>query len=162
MTQKLNDKQKLFVLEYLKDLNATQAAIRAGYSEKTAKQQGSRLLTNADILKQVEQAKAARQEAVKVDADYVLQQAVKLHERCMQEISPVMVRQGKKMVPLIDDEGRQVFQFNANGAAKGLDLIGKHISVQAFNEKKSVTLDLESASTEELERELKRLEEEDG
>jgi phage terminase small subunit len=161
MTGKLNDKQKLFVLEYLKDLNATQAAIRAGYSEKTARQQGARLLTNAVIEKQVEQAKAARQEAVKIDAAYVLKQAVKLHERCMQEVRPKMVRQGKEMVHATDDDGNKLYVFDTSGAAKGLELIGKHISVQAFNEKKSVTLDLADASTEELEAELARLEAED-
>ena len=42
-------KHQRFVAEYLKDLNATQAAIRAGYSPKTANRQGSRLLSNADI-----------------------------------------------------------------------------------------------------------------
>ncbi|MBN5145921.1 terminase small subunit [Stenotrophomonas maltophilia] len=41
----LTPKQQRFVQEYLKDQNGTQAAIRTGYSEKTAKQQGSRLLT---------------------------------------------------------------------------------------------------------------------
>jgi len=45
----LSGKRALFVAEYLKDRNATQAAIRAGYSEATAKQQGSRLLTRVDI-----------------------------------------------------------------------------------------------------------------
>lgn len=45
----LSPKQQRFVSEYLKDQNATQAAIRAGYSKGTAKQQGSRLLTNADV-----------------------------------------------------------------------------------------------------------------
>ena len=45
----LNEKQIRFVEEYMQDYNATQAAVRTGYSEKTAKQQGSRLLTNADI-----------------------------------------------------------------------------------------------------------------
>jgi phage terminase small subunit len=45
----LNAKQTRFVAEYLKDQNATQAAIRAGYSPKTAKQIGSRLLTNVDV-----------------------------------------------------------------------------------------------------------------
>ena len=45
----LNPKQTRFVAEYLIDSNATQAAIRAGYSEKTAKQIGSRLLTNVDV-----------------------------------------------------------------------------------------------------------------
>lgn len=45
----LNPKQQKFVLEYLKDLNATQAAIRAGYSAKTAYAQGSRLLSHAEV-----------------------------------------------------------------------------------------------------------------
>lgn len=45
----LNEKQKRFAAEYLIDLNATQAAIRAGYSVKTANEQGSRLLVNVSI-----------------------------------------------------------------------------------------------------------------
>jgi phage terminase small subunit len=45
----LNPKQQRFVAEYLKDLNATQAAIRAGYSKHTAQEQGSRLLSNAMV-----------------------------------------------------------------------------------------------------------------
>lgn len=51
--QGLSPKQARFVAEYLKDQNATQAAIRAGYSKGTAKQQGSRLLTNADVVAEV-------------------------------------------------------------------------------------------------------------
>jgi len=54
----LTAKQQRFVEEYLVDLNATQAAIRAGYSAKTARSQGQRLLTNVDIQK----ALARRQE----------------------------------------------------------------------------------------------------
>ncbi|MGE0349824.1 terminase small subunit [Hydrogenophaga sp.] len=45
----LTPKQQRFVQEYLVDLNATQAAVRAGYSPKTAEQQGSRLLGNAKV-----------------------------------------------------------------------------------------------------------------
>ena len=45
----MNDRQELFCEEYLKDMNATQAAIRAGYSEKTAYSQGQRLLKNVEI-----------------------------------------------------------------------------------------------------------------
>lgn len=45
----MNLRQQTFVLEYLKDMNATQAAIRAGYSEKTAGQIGERLLRNVEI-----------------------------------------------------------------------------------------------------------------
>ncbi|MFH2141380.1 MAG: terminase small subunit [Bacteroidota bacterium] len=46
----IQKRQENFVLEYIKDFNATQAAIRAGYSKKTAKEQGYRLFTNAHIL----------------------------------------------------------------------------------------------------------------
>lgn len=58
----LTDKQRRFVEEYLLDLNATQAAIRAGYSEKTAQVQGSRLLTNVMVAEAIAkgQSKAAR------------------------------------------------------------------------------------------------------
>ena len=51
----LNDRQGLFVSEYIKDMNATQAAIRAGYSQKTAYSQGQRLLKNVEIKKAVEE-----------------------------------------------------------------------------------------------------------
>lgn len=54
----LNAKQAAFVREYLVDHNATQAAVRAGFSVKTAKQQGSRLLTNVDVAKALAAAEA--------------------------------------------------------------------------------------------------------
>jgi phage terminase small subunit len=50
----VNDQQRAFVREYVKDFNATQAALRAGYSAKNARQQGSRLLSNADIQRELE------------------------------------------------------------------------------------------------------------
>lgn len=50
----LNDRQGLFVSEYLKDMNATQAAIRAGYSQKTAYSQGQRLLKNVEIKRAID------------------------------------------------------------------------------------------------------------
>ena len=49
MKKKLSDKQRAFVAEYRKDSNATQACIRAGYSAKTANEQGSRLLANVKV-----------------------------------------------------------------------------------------------------------------
>lgn len=54
---KLNDKQEKFCLEYIKDMNATQAAIRAGYSEKTARTQASQLLTKLNIQERVAELK---------------------------------------------------------------------------------------------------------
>ena len=53
----MRPKQELFVKEYLKDLNATQAAIRAGYSEKTARVQASDLLTKPDIQAAIQKAR---------------------------------------------------------------------------------------------------------
>ena len=56
MAKHLAPKQERFVAEYLVDLNATQAAIRAGYSDKTASSQGERLLRNVEIAKAVKVA----------------------------------------------------------------------------------------------------------
>ena len=61
-----------FVEEYLKDCNATQAAIRAGYSPKSANPQGARLLANASIQKAIAEAQAARAERVRVTVDEVV------------------------------------------------------------------------------------------
>ena len=57
----LTPKQQRFVEEYLIDLNATQAAIRAGYSEKTAQEQSSRLLSNVMVQEAVQKAKTNSQ-----------------------------------------------------------------------------------------------------
>jgi phage terminase small subunit len=53
MATNLTDKQQVFINEYLKCWNAAEAARRAGYSDKTARQQGSRLLTNVDISQEI-------------------------------------------------------------------------------------------------------------
>lgn len=127
----LTDKQEAFCLEYLVDLNATQAAIRAGYSEDTARSMGCENLTKPDIQERIAALKAERNERLQIDADYVLQQSVKLHERCMQEVRPLLSRKGEQ---IYDDEGNALFVFDASGAAKALKLIGDHVTVQAFRE----------------------------
>lgn len=70
----LSPRQQRFVEEYLIDLNATQAAIRAGYSPRTANQQGSRLLANVKVQAAIAAAKESRSERVQVDQDRVLQE----------------------------------------------------------------------------------------
>lgn len=74
----LNEKQAAFAKEYIIDLNATRAAIRAGYSEKTAKQIGSRLLTNVDIAAAIQAAMNKRAEVVELTAENVLREIGKL------------------------------------------------------------------------------------
>jgi phage terminase small subunit len=70
---KLNDKQARFVEEYLLDLNAKQAAIRAGYSRRTAEAQGSRLLSHVKVAAAIAAAQSARSERTDITADMVLQ-----------------------------------------------------------------------------------------
>lgn len=74
----LNEKQKRFVEEYLVDINATQAAIRAGYSERTARSQGQRLLTNADIQAAIQEAREAASNSLRITRDRVLQEYARL------------------------------------------------------------------------------------
>lgn len=68
----LTDKQRLFVQEYLVDVNATQAAIRAGYSEDTARQIGSENLSKPDIQEAIQEAMDDRATRLQITADKVL------------------------------------------------------------------------------------------
>jgi|TARA_R110000851_G_scaffold272661_1_gene425381 phage terminase small subunit len=125
---KLTAKQELFCKEYIVDLNAAQAAIRAGYSSNTAKEIGCENLTKPNIAEFIAELKQIRNEKVEIDAEWVLRQAVKVHERCMQA------------EPVIDKEGGSTgeYKFEHSGANKALEIIGKHVSVQAFLEKKEI------------------------
>ncbi len=72
------DRWDKFVQEYIIDLHAEQAAIRAGYSPKTARQQGSRLLTKVYIIEGIAKANIARQKRVEIKQDDVLAELQKL------------------------------------------------------------------------------------
>ena len=72
MIPKLTPKQAQFVQEYLVDLNGTQAAIRAGYSQRGATVQASWLLANPKVQLAVQQAVVARVERTQIDQDWVL------------------------------------------------------------------------------------------
>lgn len=71
----LTERQKAFVREYLVDLVATQAAIRAGYSPKTAEQQGNRLLGNAKVAEEIARQTKERHNRLGIDADALLKRA---------------------------------------------------------------------------------------
>lgn len=71
---KLSDKQELFCLEYLKDLNGTQAAIRAGYSKNTAQEQSSQLLSKLIISKRVAELKFSHFNAVEIQGKDVIEE----------------------------------------------------------------------------------------
>ena len=132
---KLTDKQKEFVRQYLVDLNATQAAIRAGYSMKTAYRQGADLLQKTSIREAIEKAQAKRARRVEVTQDYVLSNLVEVVERTMQR-APVTDRKGEQVT---DEEGRAVWTFDAKGANRALELLGKHLGIFADKVKAEVS-----------------------
>ena len=75
---KLTEKQQRFVDEYLIDLNATQAAIRAGYSAKTADVQGSRMLGNVKVQQAISEAMAERSKRTGINQDRVVLELAKI------------------------------------------------------------------------------------
>lgn len=78
MAATLTPKQKRFVQEYLIDLNATQAAIRSGYSEKTAGSIGQENLTKPEIAEAIAAGQSRRAERTEVTADRVLAELAKI------------------------------------------------------------------------------------
>lgn len=78
MVAKLTPKQAAFVREYLVDLSATAAAKRAGYSERTARSIGQRLLTNVDIQAALRDALTKRSKRTEITADRVLQELARI------------------------------------------------------------------------------------
>ncbi len=124
----LTKKQELFCIEYLIDLNATQAAIRAGYSKHTAKDIGCENLAKPNISERIGKLFEERANKTKIDAEYVLIKSNELLNRCM-----------------VDGEA-----FNPSGAGKALDLIGKHVDVQAFNEKSTIDANVKVKAFNEM------------
>jgi phage terminase small subunit len=77
----LTARQQRFVDEYLIDLNATQAAIRAGYSAKTAKQAGSRMLTNVDVTASVNKAMGRRAQKLEITAASITTRLIQIADK---------------------------------------------------------------------------------
>ena len=75
---KLTPKQQRFVDEYLIDLNATQAATRAGYSPRTANEQAARLLVNVSIQEAIQKARKAQEKRTQISADKILEEYAKI------------------------------------------------------------------------------------
>lgn len=123
-TKKLTVKQDLFCSEYIIDLHVTNAALRAGYSERSAAAIGSENLTKPEIQARLAELMHERSERLKIDADWVLRKAVELHDKCM-EAEPMLGPDGENL---------GYAKFNPAGAAKAIELVGKHVSVKAFEE----------------------------
>jgi phage terminase small subunit len=129
--KELTDKQKRFCEEYLIDLNATQAAIRAGYSQKTAHSIGAENLIKPEVQEHVALLQKERSERVQVSADWVLRRFKDISDRCFQA-EPVMVMKNGQLI----ESGE--YKFDSSGANKATELIAKHIGFFATdNDQKS-------------------------
>lgn len=138
MSRALSKRQQKFVEELLADpkMRQTEAAIKAGFSKKNADSIAARLVKRPAVKAAIEAAMAARAERTKITADYVLENLTEIVERCMQR-APVMVRMGRHLVQMTDEEGRHVWKFDAAGSTTALGLIGRHLGM--FNDKLEVT-----------------------
>lgn len=110
---KLTAKQQRFCDEYLIDLNATQAAIRAGYSPKTANEQGARLLVNVSIQKKIFELQKEREKRTEITQDSVLHELALIAFAKASDYARVvekdaMVEVDGNMVPVLDEDGNQV------------------------------------------------------
>ena len=132
----VKEKQKRFCEEYLVDCNATQAAIRTGYSEKTARAIGQRLLTNVDIKKYIDQQLQKLKNEKIADAQEVLEY-----------LTSVMRGEQKEQVALLTGEGVQDLvqkDVSAKDRLKSAELIGKRYAL--FTEK----LELQGETTVQI------------
>jgi len=117
----LTPKQQAFCEEYLVDLNATQAAIRAGYSVETAQQIGSENLSKLVIAEKIAALKEERSNRVQLTADDVLRDLIYLKEVCL----------GNKEITITDKDGGLTTTkiFEHAGANKALENLGKHLKM---------------------------------
>ena len=145
----LTPKQQRFVEEYLIDLNATQSAIRAGYSEKTAQQIGAQNLLKLVIQEAIQEAQNKRTEQTQIDSAYVLKRLVEIDQMDVLDIMdddgnvkplrdwPKVWRQFVSNIETIsmEDEAGWLKKIKWPDKVKNLELLGKHVSVGAFKDK---------------------------
>lgn len=120
--RKLTLRQERFVSEFLKSGNATEAALKAGYSEKFAGQNASKLLKSPSVSRVLREKQQARSERFQLEEDFELKRAIELLDMCMKP-QQVVDMFGK---PVVDKEsGKYVMAFDSKGANTALQTIAK-------------------------------------
>ncbi|MGL4674599.1 MAG: terminase small subunit [Wohlfahrtiimonas sp.] len=161
-SSKLNDRQELFCLEYIKDLNATQAAIRAGYSPKTAQQISSRLLLNIVIQNRIAELQDKRSNELEVDARYVLNRLLEIDQMDVKDILngdgtvkpvfewPKVWRTSLSGVDVLElasgDDPSILKKIKWPDKVKNLELLGKHININAFSDRQDIKMSVNPLS----------------
>jgi len=149
---KLTVKQQCFVSEYLIDLNATQAAIRAGYSAKTADQQGSRMLANVKVQQAIAEQMAERSKRTGVNQDRVVLELAKI---AFVKMTDIVNDEGEIRPDATDDDlaciesvkykrsdsdtgSSEEREVKIASKLKALELLGKHLGM--LNDKLDVNI----------------------
>lgn len=124
----LTPKQQRFVEEYLVDLNATQAYLRAGYrvSDSVARRNGARMLTNADIQQEISNGRSALSERTEITQDRVMADIEAIKQDAMQ--------------PVYDADGNKSM-LDHKSALRACELQGKHIGMFVEKTETKLTVD---------------------
>ena len=152
---KLTEKQRRFVDEYLIDLNATQAAIRAGYSVKTAKDIGCQNLAKLNIQQAVSEQMAERSKRTGVNQDRIVLELAKIafvNAADVIDSDDATIKAGAtaddtaaiqsvkvKVIPTKEGEGVER-EIRLNDKLKALELLGKHLGM--WNDKLDVNVNI--------------------
>ena len=154
----LNDRRLTFCAEYVKDLHTEKAAVRAGYSKRTAASQGRRLLQNVAVQAEIQKRMAAKLERCEIDADWLLKRLVELANVDLAKMFRTKADGGGEgrlldLGEMPEDCRRLIAGFEVTEEFQGkqkigyttkvrlrdtvrvLELIGKHIEVLAFVER---------------------------
>ena len=127
---KLTKRQQRFVDEYLIDLNATQAAIRAGYAPGSARQIAYHLLARDNIKKAVSMAMSKQQARTKLTADEVIEDLRELRDICMGrkplKVMTIVKNAREGTAEPVEVEG---MMFEPASANRALELLGKHMKL---------------------------------
>ena len=145
-TNKLTPKQQLFVKEYLIDLNASQAAIRAGYSERTSREMGYELLTKPHVQEALQQAQKKREKRTNITADRVLEQLARVAFSDIGEFvefdgTTVTIKSSKDVDGTVLSEVSATpagLKIKLNDKMKALELLGRHLGM--FNDKLNISV----------------------
>ena len=125
----------MFIDEYMVDLNGTQAAIRAGYSQKSAGVIANENLNKPYIRARIDELKKTRAESLNLDAYWVLKRLRDISDRSMQA-EPVM--EWDHVEKKMSQTGE--YEFDSNGANRATELIGKHLGM--FKDNNSVNVNV--------------------
>lgn len=122
----LNEKQKAFCREYIKDFNATQAAIRAGYTKRNTNRVGSRLLSNIDIQSHIDELKKEAAVKSRVTPEWILAKLEQIVEMGLgNEPTDVLVKESYG-VGLTQTDSRKMTKADLAAAKSALDLLGRY------------------------------------